>query len=66
MIDGVPATVVPVDHILRGVYIPAGSHQVHWSFDPLPFKIGRYLTLAGSLALIALWVVDRRRSSMHA
>ena len=66
MIDGVPATVVPVDHILRGVYIPAGSHQVHWSFDPLPFKIGRYLTLAGSLALITLWVVDRRRSSMHA
>lgn len=51
-VDGKSAEIVPVDHILRGVYLSPGNHKVEFVFDPLPFKIGKYLTLA-SFALFA-------------
>lgn len=65
-VDGKKAEIVPVDHILRGVYLPPGNHRVEFIFDPLPFKIGKYLTLA-SFALFAgmlirEWLVRRRMS----
>jgi hypothetical protein len=44
-IDGKRADIVPVNHILRGVYLTPGTHKVEFRFDPLPFKIGKYLTL---------------------
>lgn len=45
-IDGKEADIVPVNHILRGVYLAPGDHTVEFRFDPLPFWIGKYLTLA--------------------
>lgn len=51
-VDGKKAEIVPVNHILRGVYIPPGNHTVEFRFDPLPFKIGKWLTL-GSFAFFA-------------
>jgi hypothetical protein len=63
-IDGAPAEIHPVNHILRGVYLPPGEHTVEFNFDPLPFKVGKWLTLA-SFAFFALMlgreVVLRRR-----
>jgi Bacterial membrane protein YfhO len=63
-VDGKRTEIYPVDHILRGVYLPPGSHTVEFVFDPLPFKAGKWLTLA-SFAFFAgmlgreVWV--RRR-----
>lgn len=65
-IDGKKAGIVPVNHILRGVYLPPGKHTVEFIFDPLPFKIGKYLTLA-SFALFAVMLVREwlvRRSTV--
>ncbi|MBK5273818.1 MAG: hypothetical protein JJE30_02040 [Desulfuromonadales bacterium] len=64
-VDGKKAEIVPVDHILRGVYLTPGKHRVEFVFDPLPFKIGKWLTLA-SLAFIAVlmvreWLLRRKR-----
>jgi len=55
-VDGKKTDIVPVDRFLRGVYLPAGEHTVEFTFDPLPFKIGKYLTLA-SFALFAAMLV---------
>jgi hypothetical protein len=55
-VDGRKAEIVPVDHILRGVYLEPGAHRVEFVFDPLPFKIGKWLTLA-SLAFYAFLMV---------
>ena len=65
-IDGRAAEIVPVNHILRGVYLTPGTHKVEFRFDPLPFRIGRFLTLA-SFALFAgmmirEWLIKRGRS----
>ena len=55
-VDGRQTEVVPVNHILRGVYLAPGKHTVAFRFDPLPFRIGKWLTL-GSFALFALVLV---------
>ena len=74
-VDGQKAEIVPVNHVLRGVYLTPGSHKVEFIFDPLPFKIGKYLTLASltffALLMIREWrgrrdegSVDKRRSQI--
>jgi hypothetical protein len=60
-VDGKSAQIYPVNHVLRGVYLTPGTHKVEFVFYPLPFKIGKWLTLA-SFAFFAvmlgreLWV----------
>ena len=52
-VDGKRTEIHPVNHILRGVYLTPGTHTVEFVFDPLPFKIGKWLTL-GSFAFFAV------------
>lgn len=64
-VDGKPVDIQRVNYILRGVYLTPGSHKVEFRFDPLPFKVGKYLTLA-SFALFAgmlvrEWLLRRKR-----
>lgn len=64
LVDGKDVSIERVNHILRGVYLPAGRHTVEFRFDPLPFKIGKWLTL-GSFVLFAAvavreWWLRRR------
>ncbi|HWI39856.1 MAG TPA: YfhO family protein, partial [Verrucomicrobiae bacterium] len=59
-VDGAPAAIVPVNHVLRGVYLTPGTHRVEFIFDPLPFKIGKWLTL-GSFALFGVFLVREWR-----
>jgi hypothetical protein len=64
-IDGKPTEIVRVNHVLRGIYVPAGAHKVEFRFDPLPFKIGKYLTLTSFVIfagmLIREWFLRRKR-----
>ena len=55
-VDGKDVDIYPVNNILRGVYLSPGTHTVKFVFDPLPFKIGKYLTL-GSFALFVVMLV---------
>jgi len=54
-VDGKDTEIYPVNHILRGVYLLPGTHEVEFVFDPLPFKIGKWLTLA-SFTLFAVLI----------
>lgn len=67
-VDGTSAEIYPVDHVLRGVYLTPGHHKVEFVFDPLPFKIGKWLTLA-SLAFYAVllgreWWLRRKQQAL--
>jgi hypothetical protein len=44
-VDGKKAEIHPVNHVLSGVYLEKGRHVVAFVYDPLPFKIGKWLTL---------------------
>jgi uncharacterized membrane protein YfhO len=59
-VDGNRAEIYPVDHLLRGVYLTPGEHTVEFVFDPLPFKVGKYLTF-GSFAFFALMLLREIR-----
>jgi hypothetical protein len=64
-VDGKDAVIHPVDNILRGVYLTPGSHRVEFWFDPLPFRIGKYLTLTSFalyfVMLVREYLLRRRR-----
>jgi hypothetical protein len=51
-IDGQPATIQPTNYALRGVCVPAGSHEVTFTFAP------RIAILGISLSVIALAVIS--------
>jgi len=55
-VDGRRTEIYPVDHVLRGIYLTPGAHKVEFVFDPTPFKIGKYLTLASFLIFAAALV----------
>ncbi|MCM0084053.1 YfhO family protein [Geomonas sp. Red32] len=65
-VDGKKAEIYPVDYVLRGVYLAPGQHKVEFVFDPTPFKVGKYLTLASFLifagALVREFLLRRRRT----
>lgn len=53
-VDGAPVEVRRVDYVLRGIYLSPGRHRFEFVFDPLPFKIGKYLTLASFVLFAAM------------
>jgi membrane protein YfhO len=55
-VDGRPAEIQRVDYVLRGVYLTPGVHEVRFVFDPVSFKIGKWLTL-GSFAIFGVMLV---------
>jgi hypothetical protein len=64
-VDGKDAQIYPVDHVLRGVYLTPGNHTVQFDFDPLPFKVGKYITLASFAFFAGLFAREfwlRRKS----
>jgi len=61
-VDGKPADIVPVNHILRGIYLTPGEHAVELRFDPGAFKIGKYLTFASFLLFAGMLVREIRLS----
>lgn len=55
-IDGVDATSIEVDYVLRAVVVPAGAHTVVWSFV-VPNQSGVKAVAAISSSLILLWLL---------
>ena len=56
-VDGEPATPIRANYLLRAVWVPAGHHDIAWTFDPPHWRIlvGGYvlalLAIAGALVL---------------
>jgi hypothetical protein len=62
-IDGQPAPLEQVNHVLRGLFVPAGAHHVELVFRSPSFRRGAWYSAAGVVLLLAgAFVLWRRRS----
>jgi Bacterial membrane protein YfhO len=55
-IDGQDQAYFKCDHALRAAKIPAGKHEITWSFEPKSFNDSTAVNTAGSILLILLLI----------
>ena len=51
-LDGQPAAIIPADGLFRGVMVPAGEHEVAFTFASQSLANGRALSLVGVALLL--------------
>ncbi|HXE46527.1 MAG TPA: YfhO family protein [Conexibacter sp.] len=63
-VDGRPARALQADVVMRGVMVPAGTHEIVWRYRVPGLRLGLLMSVAGLLALLA-WsgVLIRARRS---
>ncbi len=59
-VDGVAAPLVRTNYALRGVWLPAGTHELVFSYRPRSFVVGGSVSLA-TLSGIVGWALWNRR-----
>ena len=63
-IDGVPATVMPVDGFLQGVPVDSGDHELRLTYRDDAVRAGVHAGIGGwallALAALAAWILERR------
>ena len=55
-IDGKESKYFRTDYVLRGMIVPAGSHEIRFVFKPASYIVGNKISLAFSLLLLVLTV----------
>lgn len=63
-VDGAPAHLHRADYLFRAVRVPAGTHEIAFTFRPESYAYGKAisgLALAGVLAISAFGLLRRRR-----
>lgn len=55
-IDGTKANYVKTDYVLRGMYIPAGNHNIEFRFEPESYTIGRLTSIIANI-FVALLII---------
>ncbi len=55
-IDGTKADYVKTDYVLRGMYIPAGNHNIEFRFEPESYTIGRMTSIIANI-FVALLII---------
>ncbi|MCH2187673.1 YfhO family protein [Myxococcota bacterium] len=53
-VDGMPATILPTNHLFRGVRVPAGDHRVTFHYRPASVALGAALSSLGLVVFAAL------------
>lgn len=59
-VDGAPVRLFQADYALRGVWVPAGTHLVRFTYRPRSFYYGAGLSALSLLALVGVMMLFRR------
>jgi uncharacterized membrane protein YfhO len=60
-VDGQAVKILPTNHALRGVPLPAGEHTVELRYEPISLRVGLIVSLAAYLLFAAVIVLAVRR-----
>ncbi|MCC7021910.1 MAG: YfhO family protein [Thermomicrobiales bacterium] len=63
-VDGQPTPILPADHALQAIPLPAGEHVVELRYAPASLRIGLLISGIAALAVLAVFIAAawRRRS----
>jgi hypothetical protein len=53
-IDGKETSYLRANYVLRGMVVPAGDHEIKFSFKPAAYIVGNKISLASSILLVLL------------
>jgi uncharacterized membrane protein YfhO len=53
-IDGKESSYFRTNYVLRGMVVPAGTHEIKFSFKPSSYIIGNKISMASSVLLILI------------
>jgi|GEM_PF-5585926 len=55
-VDGKETEIYPTDYTFRSIYLKKGSHTVRFVYDPMSYKVGKYISIVTLLFLLGmLW-----------
>ncbi|MCB0008754.1 MAG: YfhO family protein, partial [Anaerolineales bacterium] len=60
-VDGDSVELFTVNGMFRGVWVPAGDHQIELRYAPAGFAIGRWISLLALAVLVSVWAWPMRR-----
>ncbi len=62
-VSGEAAALIPANGLFRGVFVPAGEHELIMTYESAGFSVGALLSAAGWLAVVVglVWVWAARR-----
>lgn len=58
-VNAQPAELLRANHVLRGVLLSPGQHEVEFRFQPVSLRNGMLLSLAALLIMVGLLLLDR-------
>ena len=59
-INDQPAEIIRTNHVMRGVLLPAGEHEVVFQFAPESLRLGGLISAAGLVGLLAVALIGGR------
>ncbi len=71
-IDGQKADYLKTDYVLRGMYVPAGNHEIEFRFEPKSFTEGRMISIIANLLVMLIivgavifYVMKKKKPDAH-
>ena len=64
-VDGQPVEILEANHAFRAVQLDQGTHTILFIYDPLLFRLGGWITLAGLVVLVAIVTISGRYRRMY-
>jgi len=58
-VDGQPTEIVRANYALPAIFVPQGEHRVHFSFEPLSFRIGLLLSTISLAVSVIMFFRNR-------
>jgi uncharacterized membrane protein YfhO len=71
-IDGQKAPYIKTNYVLRGMYVPPGTHEIEFRFEPESYTTGRTITIVANVLVflsivlaIIFYVIRKKKPDAH-